>query len=237
MEMIKYPKTPRLTKSLGVYDDNYEVVVEEKIDGANCAVSFIGDKLTLQSRGHILTGGKREFLFKRLWPWAYERLNMLRYILGERYVLFGEWMYAKNKMYYDNLPDYFIAFDIWDKHNNFFLNSDIWREMVAGFDVETVHLIARGSANKMNNFAQYITKTIYKSGTWKDEYEQKLLYLHEFYDESETDMSDLMEGIYIKIEDDEKVVDRYKLIRDDFEKIQTDDAKWGQRPIFENGIR
>lgn len=141
MEMIKYSKTPRLTKSLGVYDDNYDVVVEEKIDGANCAVSFIDGKLTLQSRGHILTGGKREFLFKRFWPWAYERLNTLQHILGERYILFGEWMYAKNRMYYDNLPDYFIAFDIWDKHNNFFLNTDGWRKKIANSDIETVHFL------------------------------------------------------------------------------------------------
>ena len=42
-------------------------MVEEKIDGANSAVSFDGDGgLLLQSRGHYLTGGYRESLLRYL---------------------------------------------------------------------------------------------------------------------------------------------------------------------------
>ena len=72
-ELIKYPRTPHLkgsklqpgdedlsqifpSKILGKY-----IVIEEKVDGANTAISFDENgELLLQNRGHYLTGGFRE---------------------------------------------------------------------------------------------------------------------------------------------------------------------------------
>ena len=84
--MIRYPKTPRLAR---VTDElagrrGLHCVVEEKVDGANAAVSFEDGELVLQSRGHVLRGGRREALFAGMWPWAYERLDGLREALGGR---------------------------------------------------------------------------------------------------------------------------------------------------------
>src|SRR5262249_58891757 len=43
------------------------LVIEEKVDGANAAMSFdAAGRLQLQSRGHYLTGGPRERPFKLL---------------------------------------------------------------------------------------------------------------------------------------------------------------------------
>ena len=66
----KYPRTPHLEGSrLQPGDEDLSqvpfsyikgkhLVVEEKIDGANTAISFSEDgELLLQSRGHYLTGG------------------------------------------------------------------------------------------------------------------------------------------------------------------------------------
>lgn len=71
--IIKYPRTPHIQGSRlqpGEEDlrqrsfsdiAGHHVVLEEKIDGANTAVSFTDEgKLRLQSRGHFLTGGYRE---------------------------------------------------------------------------------------------------------------------------------------------------------------------------------
>ncbi len=69
-ELVKYPRTAHLEGSrLQPGDEDLEavpfedvrglpLVVEEKLDGANAALSFDeeGD-LLLQSRGHFLTGG------------------------------------------------------------------------------------------------------------------------------------------------------------------------------------
>ena len=79
MELKKYPRTPHLSGSkLQVGDedlsqisfselDGKHLVVEEKCDGANSAISFDETgALYLQSRGHYLTGGYRERHYKTL---------------------------------------------------------------------------------------------------------------------------------------------------------------------------
>lgn len=71
--IIKYPRTPHIQGSrLQPGDEDLRqrpfsdiagrhVVLEEKIDGANSAISFTYDgELRMQSRGHFLTGGYRE---------------------------------------------------------------------------------------------------------------------------------------------------------------------------------
>src|SRR5690242_12497250 len=74
--ILKYPRTHHIEGS-GIQkgDESLDVVsfdslvgrhlvIEEKMDGANCAVSFSEDgRLLLQSRGHYLTGGEREKQF------------------------------------------------------------------------------------------------------------------------------------------------------------------------------
>ena len=76
LELIKYPRTPHLESSRLQSGDiehgqqpyhllaGQYIVVEEKLDGANCAISFSeSGELLLQSRGHYLTGGGRERQF------------------------------------------------------------------------------------------------------------------------------------------------------------------------------
>jgi hypothetical protein len=71
--MYKYPRTPHIEGSrLQPGDEDLDsvpfssiasqyVAVEEKVDGANAAISFSPDgQMLLQSRGHYLTGGERE---------------------------------------------------------------------------------------------------------------------------------------------------------------------------------
>ena len=77
MERIyKYPRTRHIEGSrIQAGDEDLKnvrfeeikgrfVVLEEKVDGANCGVSFDEDgTLMLQSRGHFLNGGYGERLF------------------------------------------------------------------------------------------------------------------------------------------------------------------------------
>ena len=78
MTIYKYPRTRHVEGSrlqLGDMADEKPIkdlkglnlIVEEKLDGANSAVSFGADgDLLLQSRGHYLTGGGRERHFALL---------------------------------------------------------------------------------------------------------------------------------------------------------------------------
>ena len=81
--IYKYPRTRHIQGSgTQAGDDDLQVapsselagkylVVEEKMDGANCGISFDrAGRLRLQSRGHYLAGGPRERQFELLKSWA-----------------------------------------------------------------------------------------------------------------------------------------------------------------------
>jgi ATP-dependent RNA circularization protein (DNA/RNA ligase family) len=93
-----------------------EVVVEEKIDGANLGFSLGDDgQLRAQNRGHYLIepyGGQ----FKRLSPWLALHADAIASALsGGHLMLFGEWCAAKHSVPYSRLPDWFVVFDVYDQ--------------------------------------------------------------------------------------------------------------------------
>jgi hypothetical protein len=105
--IIKYPRTQHIEGScVQPGDDDLDqvpfadiagrfLVIEEKFDGANAGLRFdIEGRLWLQSRGHFLTGGPREKHFHLFKQWANTHAPALYAILGDRYVLYGEWLYA-----------------------------------------------------------------------------------------------------------------------------------------------
>lgn len=127
--IIKYPRTPHISGSrLQAGDEDIsqipfseicsdQLIVEEKVDGANSAISFSAEdgRLLLQSRGHFLTGGSRERHYDLFKVFARNNQAELYELLGKRYIMYGEWLYAKHKVYYDALPDFFLEFDIFDR--------------------------------------------------------------------------------------------------------------------------
>src|SRR6185437_2162799 len=142
-EFYKYPRTQHIEGS-GIQkgDEDLDVVplrefadrflvVEEKMDGANSALSFASDgRLQLQSRGHYLRGGEREKQFHLLKTWAHRYTSELWEVLGERYIMYGEWLYAKHTIFYTDLPHYFMEFDILDKTNLAFLSTARRRDLL-----------------------------------------------------------------------------------------------------------
>jgi hypothetical protein len=135
-DLVKYPRTVHLEGSrLQAGDEDLEsvpfdsiagqfVVIEEKLDGANSGVSFTsGGQLLLQSRGHFLDGGPRERHINLLTTWANSHKQILWEVLGPRYVMYGEWVYAKHTIFYDLLPHYFMEFDILDRDTGLFLST------------------------------------------------------------------------------------------------------------------
>ena len=132
----KFPRTPHLAVLADnvVRDDKvmseleremflrHELVVEEKVDGANLGISFDGEAhARCQNRGAYLqypyTGQ-----WKKLSEWLDPKTDILFEKLTDRYILFGEWCYAQHSIFYDQLPDWFLGFDIFDKESLKFLS-------------------------------------------------------------------------------------------------------------------
>ena len=110
---------PRDDKVLAPFDASAllagPVRVEEKIDGANLGISVGADgRARVQNRGEYLD---LPYLgqFSRLGAWLAIREAWLRDALGRELILFGEWCAALHSVPYDALPDWFIAFDVYDR--------------------------------------------------------------------------------------------------------------------------
>lgn len=220
---------------------NRYVVIEEKIDGANAAISFSKDgEMLLQSRGHYLTGGYRERHFNLFKQWAYSLYGILWEVLTTRYILYGEWLYAKHTVFYDYLPHYFLEFDILDLEKNQFLSTKKRSEILTGVPVVSVPVLFAG---KIDNYQQMVG-LIGKSNYQQPGHLEKLREICEKEkldverSLQQTDNSSLMEGLYIKVEEGDIVTNRYKYVRASFlTTVLQADGHWLNRPIIPNLLR
>lgn len=252
MEQIyKYPRTRHLEGSREQVGDEdlkcvkFEellgkyLVLEEKVDGANCGISFGADgKMYLQSRGHFLNGGygERQFDLFKLWAGCFE--DQLKKLLKDRYVMYGEWMYAKHTVFYDALPHYFMEFDIFDKEMGKFFSTKKRKNFLekAPF-ISSVRILAEGCYQNVGEITEWIGPSLFISEKAEQcflaqcrkagvDSEQAL---------KQTDLSGIMEGIYIKVEEGDYVTDRLKFVRGSFlNTILDSESHWMNRPIVPN---
>lgn len=122
-----------------------EVIVEEKIDGANVGLSVSPDgDIVAQNRGGYLTRSHCHDQFRPLWPWLDRHRDALFDALGGSLVLFGEWCYACHSVPYDRLPDWFLCFDVFDRTIDRFWSADRRNELLARISLESTPGVARG---------------------------------------------------------------------------------------------
>lgn len=252
MEQIyKYPRTRHLEgsrKQLGDEDlkcvkyreiQGKYMVLEEKVDGANCGISFGKDgKMFLQSRGHFLNGGygERQFDLFKLWAGCYE--DRLRELLTDRYVMYGEWLYAKHTVFYDRLPHYFMEFDIFDKKEGRFFSTRRRREFLenASF-IRSVRVLAEGVCETLGGIESWIGPSLFISEEPEKSLEIQCEKGGADFETAlgQTDLTGIMEGIYIKVEDGDYVTDRLKFVRRSFlNTILDSESHWVNRPVVAN---
>ena len=100
-------------------------------------------RLRAQSRGHYLdvgTGGQ----WRPLWRWLAERQDRLPRLLGRSLILFGEWCYAQHTVAYDALPDWFLAFDVYDRTEGRFWSRPRRDELIEDAGLHAVQLLGAG---------------------------------------------------------------------------------------------
>lgn len=193
------------------------LVLEEKVDGTGVSI-FFDDKanLTIWHRGSPAIGEE----FKPLHTWARNNSNRLFDLLEDRYILFGEWMLHKHSIFYDRLPHYFLESDIYDKLGTMWLSTAARNAVLAGHHdyIKQVPVLDSLRPTKLSQLTSLITKPKFQSDDWRsklwDRCERMNLDLAPVL--KETDQSDLAEGLYIKHEDDRRVIGRYKYVRYEF---------------------
>ena len=249
--MRKYPRTRHLEGSrLGPGDEDLEaapfsqiagrfLVVEEKLDGANAAISFDAEGLKLQSRGHYLAGGAREAQFAALKPWAAAHASAFEAVLGRRYVMYGEWLFAKHTIFYDALPHYFMEFDVLDRTTGDFLSTARRRELLGGLPVASVPVLAEKPFDRIEALTSLVGRALYKSPAWRENLREAAAARGVDVDRvvRETDPSDEAEGLYLKVEENGVVAGRFKWVRKTFlDSVAASGSHWHSRPIVANRL-
>lgn len=251
-KIIKYPRTKHIEGSrLQKGDEDLSqisfknikgkyIVIEEKVDGANTAISFNENKeLLLQSRGHYLRGGYRERHYDLFKLWANAHKDEFYDVISNRYIIYGEWLYAKHSIYYDKLPHFFLEFDVYDKVNKVFLDTKSRKELLKDLPIFSVPVLATGTFNKMDDILKYLKDSNYISNNHIDNLrnEARKLNLDEELILRQTDLEKTMEGLYIKVEENGVVVDRMKYVRYTFlQTVEESESHWLNRPIFPNKL-
>jgi len=203
---FKFPSTPHLIVSgkIDVRNDKIlsdidrvtllqnELVIEEKIDGANLGISFDANgNIMLQNRGSLVIPpyiGQ----WKKFPEWLSPRLDNLFDVLTDRYILFGEWCYAKHSIEYTKLPDWFVGFDIFDKQTGRFFSCQGRDMMFQELSIAKVPQIAKGVHTLQELMG--------------------LMSISRFGDS-------LAEGVYMRHDKDKWLVQRVKLVNPVFSQI------------------
>ncbi len=230
---IKYPRTPHLFGSKGTDDDKHlgpresaafiadpSLIVEEKLDGTNVGIHFTtGGRMVLQCRGHEITEGMHPQydLFKQ---WTAVKRPLLETLLADRFILYGEWLYARHSVHYRALPHYFFEFDIWDKDAGRFVDLAARLRMLDDTGLHTVPVLHRGPVTA-EELRALIGPSAFDSS----------------FDNPVTGQSDaLMEGLYLRTEANGMVTGRAKLVRPEFvEKIKQSEH-WQHQAMVPNEL-
>lgn len=218
---IKFPSTPHLTTLPGVEvrDDkvfntaeredflSHELRIEEKVDGANLGLSFDAEgNIQAQNRGaylHLPGSGQ----WKKLEQWIEPHLDGLFEVLGERYILFGEWCYAQHSVHYDQLPDWFLGFDLYDKQAHRFLSAERRNALFQHMQIAQVPELARG------HFTLEQLQDLMRQSKLSDH---------------------PAEGLYLRFDEGDWLAQRAKLVRAGF--IQAMEQHWARTGIRPNQL-
>ena len=232
-EFTKYPRTPHLFGSTGTADDKHlgeresnrfisddSLIVEEKIDGTNVGIHFTPSaEMVLQCRGHEIREGMHPQydLFKQ---WTLVKRTTLEDRLADRYILFGEWAYARHSIFYRRLSHYFFEFDIYDKQAMTFIDFEQRMTLLETTGIETVPVVHTGAIER-SDLDALIGPSAFES---------------QFENPHSNQTDNLMEGIYLRTETDGVVTGRAKYVRSEFiEKIKQS-THWQHQVMVPNEL-
>jgi ATP-dependent RNA circularization protein (DNA/RNA ligase family) len=227
VDFFRFPHTPHLAwLSKGEPRDDkvlspdeaqslltYEVVVEEKLDGANLGFSLDAHRrVQAQNRGqylHAPFAGQ----FARLADWlaqAGDRVELALLGLADApVILFGEWCAARHSLGYDHLPDWFLLFDVYDKTQGRFWSVQRRNALAQTYGFATVPCLLTGQVS-LDQLKSLLNET------------------------SSRFRSGCLEGVVIRQDSNDWCQARAKLVRSDF--TQAIEEHWSRRRVEWNRL-
>jgi atypical dual specificity phosphatase len=187
---------------------NRPIYVEEKVDGANMGISIVDYKVVFQNRSHYINSKYHE-QFRSLDTWTHaHRDDVFAILEPDRHILYGEWLYAKHSIPYERLPGLFVAFDIYDQFECRFWSRERVSAALEGTSIPLVPLMAHRTFKTAGELAALTQQQ------------------SRFYDGR-------VEGVYLRICDDDYLTQRGKIVRTDF---LAGNKHWSARKVERNGV-
>lgn len=168
-----YPRVAHLVAGRGTSDDvdadqasiaallASDLIVEEKLDGANVVVWPEAHRLDCALR----SGPGATDRAGQLGPlrgWVAEHSDALRSLLGEDTALYAEWLLLAHSIKYDRLPAYLIALDLWSPTEGF-VSADVRNARCAEVGITTPPELWRGRASSVDVLAAKLGSSEYSN--------------------------------------------------------------------------
>ena len=138
--------------------------------------------------------------FALLKTWAATHAHRFQPVLRDRFIMYGEWLYAKHTVFYDALPHYFFEFDVFDRQSQVFLSTKARQDLLSGMPIMPVPVLRAGVCEKPETLPSLVKPSLYKSATWRDTL--AAVATSQGLDVQEalkkTEDSELSEGLYFK---------------------------------------
>lgn len=221
-DFFRFPHTPHLAwlgegrprddKVLGAHEAHellaHDLVVEEKVDGANLGFS-VDERgvLRAQNRGSYLELDAGHGQWKPLKRWLAPRADDLATALFPDLMLFGEWCYAVHSVRYTRLPDWFLAFDVYDRGSGEFWSTTRRDALAAELGLATVPRLGAGRF-ELAGLEALLGHSRVTDGP--------------------------AEGLYVRHEVSDHLHARAKLVRREF--VQAIDEHWSKKALVPNTL-
>ncbi|THY75353.1 hypothetical protein D6C86_03755 [Aureobasidium pullulans] len=194
-------------------DPSITLTIEEKVDGANLGISLDSSgNFKVQNRSHYVNS-KSHAQFKKLDKWLEDHYEDLTTVLQVdepgKWILYGEWLFAKHSIHYTSLPDMFLAFDLFDTEQGTFLSREALSTRLSGTNIHQVNDLELPETLNEQSLLDIVRsrQSIYYDG--------------------------IVEGVYLRRQKDGKTIDRAKIVRSDF---IAGDEHWNRRGITPNVV-
>jgi hypothetical protein len=180
--------------------DGERTCVQEKIDGANCGMAYLNGHPVVRNRTKILRKGQEmknpsQAQFASSWNWMHQNKSMFD-VLDEHgpYSVYGEWMIQQHGMEYDALPEWFIAFDVYDWEKDHYIDPKKADNILRACGFSVIPTLLYGKLDSYETLEELANgPSIFTLGAKR-------------------------EGIIVKVSNGESITTKFKMVRQGFEQ-------------------
>ncbi|WJV20790.1 RNA ligase family protein [Rossellomorea marisflavi] len=153
--MKKYTKVVRYGKQAtkATLENNADIVIMEKLDGANASFKLEDGEIKCFSRNTELSNedGLRGF-----YQWVHQ--NISKHDLPEGIIFYGEWL-VKHKLDYGANENQFYLFDIYDEETEKYVPFNIVEKTADMLELKTVPVFYKGQFQSLEHIQSFVGKS------------------------------------------------------------------------------